>query len=53
MRTAEDVRQPLTMRDLPTIESAGKTVLTDSAAATLVDRLIVRESELLERLAAE
>lgn len=41
------------MRDLPTIEADGKTVLTDSAAATLVARLMVRESELLERLAAE
>lgn len=53
MRATEDVRQPLTMRELPTIELDGKTVLTDAAAADLVDRLMVRKAELLERLAGE
>ncbi|WP_164874492.1 MULTISPECIES: hypothetical protein [Rathayibacter] len=53
MRAAEEVKQPLVLRDLPTVEADGKTVVPDEVAAALAARIIARESELLERLAGE
>ncbi|WP_166674098.1 MULTISPECIES: hypothetical protein [unclassified Rathayibacter] len=53
MSAAEDANRPLVLRELPTVEVAGLTVVPDGDAAALVERLIAREADLLGRFAAE